>query len=71
MNAPAARQNLEHAMKSLSLGDPVRTMEICRTSLESNPEDADFLTLLGAALLACKQPADVVGPLYRAVNIAR
>ncbi|MFT5141055.1 MAG: tetratricopeptide (TPR) repeat protein [Lysobacterales bacterium] len=70
MKAAIAKQNFEHAMNLLHLGDPVKAADVCRSSLISNPNDADFLTLLGAALLACKQPADAVDPLRQAVNLA-
>ncbi len=64
------RQNFAHAMRLVHAGDAAAAAQLCRSSLTSAPDNVDLLTLLGVALLDCRQPRDALEPLQRAVTLA-
>jgi len=70
MKPSTARQSFERAMQLLHAGDAAAAAEICRCSLETEPDDVDLLTLLGVALLDGRQPREALPVLQRAVALA-
>ena len=64
------RQVFEHALKALNTGQAAQAAQACREALGSAPDNVDFLTLLGASLVALRQPRQAVETLQRAVQAA-
>ncbi|MDX1554815.1 MAG: tetratricopeptide repeat protein, partial [Xanthomonadales bacterium] len=64
------RETFEQALRSLNSGQAEAAVLACRGALDTAPDNVDFLTLLGAALIAQKNPKDAVAPLQRAVQAA-
>lgn len=64
------RQVFEQALKDLNTGQAAQAARACRDALEGTPDNVDFLTLLGASLIAQKHPREALEPLQRAVQAA-
>jgi len=64
------RRSFEAALEALNTGEADKAAGICSEALKEAPGDVDLLTLLGAALLAQRQPRQAVEPLQRAVQAA-
>jgi tetratricopeptide (TPR) repeat protein len=64
------RRVFEQGLHDLNSGQPARAADACKRALAEAPDDVDFLTLLGAALIAQKEPKQAVEPLQRAVQAA-
>lgn len=58
------------AMERLRTGDAAGAAVACREALGRFPADADLLALLGASLVALREPADALDVLDRAVAAA-
>lgn len=70
MSDHSPQQVFEQALKDLNAGQAAQAAEACRNALEGAPDNVDFLTLLGASLVAQKRPKEALEPLQRAVQAA-
>ena len=70
MSAVNRKACFEEAMQQLHAGDPVAAAELCRATLADSPDDVDHLTLLGVALISCRDPVEALPPLQRAAELA-
>ena len=52
MSRPGYKTSFERALESFRKGDGAAAAALCREVLARRPDDVDFLSLLGAALLA-------------------
>ncbi len=64
------RQVFEQALEALNAGRPAEAESACHDALRAAPGNVDFLTLLGASLIAQKKPGQAIDPLQRAVQAA-
>jgi tetratricopeptide (TPR) repeat protein len=64
---PRALQHLGHTYALL--GNYPRAIEIFNVYLKRNPNDADVLNNLAAALLSAKRPREALLPLRRAIQV--
>ncbi|MBK6288765.1 MAG: sulfotransferase [Pseudomonadales bacterium] len=70
MEAVNNRQFFERALGLMRSGNATGAAALCRERLARDPDDVDLLTLLGAALIAGRQPQEALDPLTRAVRLA-
>jgi len=64
------KEIFNQALRDLRDGQASRAADACRAALTTAPDDVDLLTLLGAALIAQRQPGQALEPLQRAVQAA-
>ena len=70
LNDDTARQAFQRAMHEFHRGEPARAAETCRQGLAEAPGNVDLQTLLGVALIGCRQPREALAPLSAAVATA-